>query len=1006
MKKLILTIIIAAASNALLAQCKEDITIRTNPNNPANTELTPLIPSGGVNEQLNTFDWGKWRGTTNKTFDIIELNPSMGWLQNGQSIPANSSPAAWRMSSPYGFNMMTYYPYLLQSWNGSSHPQDKDWRWEDGWELMWLHTGYFPNGLADMNSINTNRIQSSSSTLANNSTPYIALYNRYTGKLRFFGNYKFDFGTFNPNSIQVRLAYTLSDFINVSGIFRHGNSYDQALDQKTRIAELSSFNIHPGSTNSWLVSDFQLAYDPCVCAYSSSFTREYKTVKSSAVILQSKTINFENKSIGILPNDFLNTITWKDNGKGSGNFTYKFMDKLNADYAESIETFEHILADYNKTHKQFARELINLSNELAKNGVINDISITEGAMNMVKEHMKNLGDFDENSEEELVKGIMKTADAIMSRDLDFISKQNVTQNTYTKPLKPTMPIASFSQTVTSGSIENSLTLLMGTVFTPGSFDPSIHNISSFNYPIYNKPTGLYALLKTPKLAFGNYVGAVREKNVVLGPNSNRLEGWTSKNFVAYAEFERITNRTEVHAKHVVSQDIVFKLNEQLLYKLNRNLDINDQKSHVLVSFQIELEGNLPRLFHDNNTVLNERRLEVDLSQSNFQILNHQPYINRNQKEKITLQIPWTKIDSTFKHLYGGRVNLIANYYVGTLVEKEFIRQAILPLVPSYRSNKSELLTNTDNLVTFNEDTKQIELLSKTDQLATTIKSIKMKVLTDLTFDQVSSKGGAINTTQVFTYLLYDKDNNIDLIQSNGTWLSNSETESLAKSVASPSLLTLSNEQINTSSPFISFISGNEIWIRAQEVHVEGTITVTPGYKAVFLLPEYSQGLKKLPGASLDSNIQVRLGDNFLRFSSNPITHEATREQVNTFCSVNNEYKAHLYDPNFIPDHDNTIIDNKDSIKKIKQHKPLLPNDASLFPNPNNGNFMVAFERVLDVDGELTLADFSGRIIQTEQLKKGTSRFQVDAHNLSSGIYFATISHKGQKSTHKVMVNRE
>jgi hypothetical protein len=309
MKKLILTIIIAAAGNALLAQCKEDKTIRTNPSNPANTELNPLIPSGGVNEQLNTFDWGKWRGTTNKTFDLIELNPSMGWHENGQSIPLNVPAAAWKMQPLFGQNMLTNYPYILA---GGPDPADKDWRWEDGWELMWLHTGYFPNGLADMNSINTNRIQSSSSTLANNSTPYIALYNRYTGKLRFFGNYKFDFGTFNPNSIQVRLAYTPGDNINVSGIFRHGNSFDQALDQKTKITELSSLNKYPGSTTSWMVSDFQLGYDPCVCNYESVFSREYRVVKSSTINLESRTVNFENQPIGALPQDFLNTLAWDD----------------------------------------------------------------------------------------------------------------------------------------------------------------------------------------------------------------------------------------------------------------------------------------------------------------------------------------------------------------------------------------------------------------------------------------------------------------------------------------------------------------------------------------------------------------------------------------------------------------------------------------------------------------------------------------------------------------------
>jgi hypothetical protein len=987
--KIIIIILIWLVSQSIsMGQCQEDEIISTNPNNPINTELS----SGHRN--INQFNWAKYTvNNGNKAVSPILINSNALW--DRQFIPVGNGIVSF--SSPFQSLSGTQYQYLWLSPGGN--PENLDWHWEDGWELMWLNLGRFPNN-DEINNYNL--------LPAHETSPYFVLYNRYTGKLRWFGNHYRNLGIIIPAQyldLQIRITST-----NKNGIFRHFGSYDQALDQETRFINIHSNSMHPNSNRRFYSSDFQLGYDPCMCQYASALNFIVQENMGLNLNIRGHSINGP-EGLKDFPNNYVISRSWGLDSRLSpmgGSLAFKNTGNLFNKYAKDLETLDAKLSAYNKIQNQYNIELIELSNELAKNGVTNVINLSEGAMIRVKEHMKNLGDFDENNEEELVKAIMKTADAIMSRDLDFISKQNIYYGDYTMPLKSsTIPTVSFGEMVIGGNKGNTaLNYELFTTLAPGSFRVGTHNFDGYNYPIYNKPTGLYALLKTPKLAFGNYVGAVREKNVVLGPNSNRLEGWTSKNFVAYAEFERITNRTEVHAKHVVSQDIVFKLNEQLLYKLNRNLDINDQKSHVLVSFQIELEGNLPRLFHDNNTVLNERRLEVDLSQSNFQILNHQPYINRNQKEKITLQIPWTKIDSTFKHLYGGRVNLIANYYVGTLVEKEFIRQAILPLVPSYRSNKSELLTNTDNLVTFNEDTKQIELLSKTDQLATTIKSIKMKVLTDLTFDQVSSKGGAINTTQVFTYLLYDKDNNIDLIQSNGTWLSNSETESLAKSVASPSLLTLSNEQINTSSPFISFISGNEIWIRAQEVHVEGTITVTPGYKAVFLLPEYSQGLKKLPGASLDSNIQVRLGDNFLRFSSNPITHEATREQVNTFCSVNNEYKAHLYDPNFIPDHDNTIIDNKDSIKKIKQHKPLLPNDASLFPNPNNGNFMVAFERVLDVDGELTLADFSGRIIQTEQLKKGTSRFQVDAHNLSSGIYFATISHKGQKSTHKVMVNRE
>lgn len=1000
MKQLILTIVIAAASNTLHAQCKEKQIIRTNPSDPDNTELISKIPSGGVNEQLNTFDWGKWRGTTNKTFDLIELNPSMGWHQNGQSIPMNSPPTAWQMLSPFGFTMMTYYPYMLQ---GGPDPEDKDWRWEDGWELMWLHTGYYPNGMADMYTSNSNRINASASTLANKSTPYIALYNRYTGKLRFFGNYKFSFGTLSTNTIQVRLAYTRDT--NASGIFRHGYSYDQALDQKTKITELSSLNNHPGSTNSWMVSDFQLGYDPCVCSYESVFSREYIEVRSADIHLESKSVNFENQHIGALPQDFLNTIAWnnpKYSNLGSGNFTYKFMGKLNADYAVSLKTYEARLAAYNKSLNQSARELIEISREIAGKGVLNPLNLSEGATNMVKDYMKNLGGVDISNEEELVKGVLKTANAILSKEFDFLSKQNISQNQYNQPLKPTMPNVSFSQSITKGMIENVTNLQLGSGFTPGSFDPLIHNVSSFNYPIYNKPTGLYALLKTPQIFFGNYVGAVRDKKVILVPKSIGSEGWTSKHFVAYTEHERILNKSQVYAKHLVSQDITFQLNEQLLYKLNRNLDINDQKSRVLVSFQIELEGNLPRLFHDHNTILNERRLEVDLSESNFQILYHEPYINRNHREKIILEIPWSPIENTFKSLYGGRVKLIANYYVGALIEKEIVRNPIVPIVPNYRAKKSELITRANGLVTFDEDTKQIQLLSKSAQVATTIKSIKMKVLTDLTFDQVSSKGGEINTAQVFTYLLYHKDHNIDLIGSNGKWLNGTETESLAQSLAIPALLTLTNDTIGPNSPYVSFVEGNQLWIRAHEIHIAGSVTVMPGYKAVFLLSDQGPGLKELPGSTLDPHIQTQFSDAYLRFPSKPITFEASREQVNAFCSNSNAYKAHIQDSEFIADKDsNGFAKPIPDMDDIDPNLIPIPNNAILFPNPNNGEFSLQFERPLNDEAKLHISDINGRILHKAALKKGQETFQISANNLANRIYFVSIIQKQYKTTHKM-----
>ena len=763
--------------------------------------------------------------------------------------------------------------------------------------------------------------------------------------------------------------------------------------------------MHPNSNARFYSTDFQLGYDPCMCHYASALSFGVQENMGLDLSIRGHLIN-EQEGLRDFPNSYIISRSWQYSSSLSpmgSTLIYKNNNDLMNKFTQDIGNHEARLAAYSKPLNQSTRELIEVSKDIAGKGVLNPLNLSEGATNMVKNYMKNLGGVDISNEKELVKGVLKTTNAILSKNLDFLSKQNISPEDYSKPLQNTIPTVSFGEMVIGG-YKGNITSTFGlfTSLAPGSFRVTNHNFQGYNYPIYNKPTGLYALLKTPQIFFGNYIGAVRDKKIILVPKSIGTEGWTSKHFVAYTEHERILNKSQVFAKHLVSQDITFQLNEQLLYKLNRNLDINDQKSRVLVSFQIELEGNLPRVFHDHNTILNERRLEVNLSESNFQILYHEPYINRNHREKIILEIPWTPIENSFKSLYGGRVKLIANYYVGALIEKEIVRNPIVPIVPNYRAKKSELITRANGLVTFDEDTKQIQLLSKSAQVATTIKSIKMKVLIDLTFDQVSSKVGEINTAQVFTYLLYHKDHNIDLIGSNGKWLNDTETQSLAQSLAIPALLTLTNDTIGPNSPYVSFVEGNQLWIRAHEIHIAGSVTVMPGYKAVFLLSDQGPGLKELPGSTLDPHIQTQFSDAYLRFPSKPITLETSREQVNAFCSNSNAYKAHIQDSEFIADKGsdgfaNPIPDRDD----IDPNLIPIPNNAILFPNPNNGEFSLQFERPLNDEAKLQISDINGRILHKAALKKGQEIFQISANNLANGIYFVSIIQKQNKTTHKM-----
>lgn len=498
------------------------------------------------------------------------------------------------------------------------------------------------------------------------------------------------------------------------------------------------------------------------------------------------------------------------------------------------------------------------------------------------------------------------------------------------------------------------------------------------------------------------------------------------------------------AKHTIYKNLAFQLDEKLLYKLNRNLDINDDKSNVLVSFQVELEGNLPISFHDKNTQLGEKRLELDLSFTNYKILSHEPATSTSN-EKIILEIPWTNIEESSKYFYGGFLPITAYYKIG-VNKQEQLRTTVYNSDGSIFSQSISLTSNRyqnlENLTFIDEicgnnlpiitggsfsgclpreqvmgnslDVAQVsnfKIGSKNAQVDCTIKSVKMKVLTDLTFDQVSSKGGEINTTQAFTYLLYDNSGSGGgFSESDFRFMSASETQNLCYSIVFPSLVVLTGQMITPSSPHVTYVNGNEIWIRAEEIHVHGPLTVQPGHKLILNVLEGAGGVRFNPGVTVNPDVRISWFNDEDKFKLFPgkTTKEATHEQVNDFCSNNNEYKANKAAAAVIPkemgEHTEDVIEGKYIVEQIQNTD--IPNPSRLYPNPTNGYFMITFERILDADAHLNISDLSGRTVQTEKLSKGSSGFQILGKNLSSGIYFVTITQNGNRTTHKVVVNQE
>jgi len=206
-KKLIILIAILGKINGMAQNCVQEI--RTKPDNPVNGQMEALYPSI-INPWKNTFNVGAY---INQSFSPIYLNPQ-GW-----AIPFLLG-TQYNMTNP--FDGSNGYAYLSLP---GQNPGEKDFHWEDGWELMWLGTGFYPNGEA-ISTANSNRIYPYSSGPAHASSPYMIYYNRYTGRLRIFANI---FTTINDayDDVITFIGHPEGSQYKKSGIFRHITGYDQ-----------------------------------------------------------------------------------------------------------------------------------------------------------------------------------------------------------------------------------------------------------------------------------------------------------------------------------------------------------------------------------------------------------------------------------------------------------------------------------------------------------------------------------------------------------------------------------------------------------------------------------------------------------------------------------------------------------------------------------------------------------------------------------------------------------
>lgn len=938
MKRLKRWLLLSAAIAACACAYGQDCVrlIRTKYDSSQNNELSPFFP-GKINPWLNSFDFARIDNGT--AFHDIDLNPLAGWV-----IPGITG-SNYKMKSPFSVAMASQYHYLSQPFGAGSSVYDADIWWEDGWELMWMNTGYFPNG-EPITTANPNRILSGSYSLSNPRTPYIILYNRYTGKLRVFANLFTDFNSYN--NIRTTLSYPSGQ--DNSAIFRHLLNYDQTLDQPSLVTKISSSNHNENNNTLWWSSDFQLGYDPCVCEKQSSLRFEFEAVKSMNIDLYGRIVQ-QDMDLSVLGNpdykNFLTNEAVKNTALtgNSGALLFKRFDSLLVKYDRELDLYNTQLNSYNHPFNSVMRTIL----KSTKDGV----SAAGGAF-----VTKPLGDFflrqlvkidgptkkDTLTASGWAEEASKATKGQLGKAFDFLSMAALGDDFTKEPQRPSMPTATFSEMKIAGVISDSGLVNVSNFLTPGSYKHP-QQLTPFNYPAYNEAVGLYALLRKP---------AVKGLRDQFPTRTTISVDTISVDTVITGSIKTINIRTNEVNTVEHHNRLFLNVAEPLKYKLNKALDFDMDKTKLYVSFTVELENTIPN--GDNCFTLH-----LTEDNENFYLRDVIP-IPATTSYQLFYETPWKNLEDIGDHFFK------------------------MDFTNSYQPTGSRKTS----LVIFGNDTTihggELKECVDENQAAFKIKKIKMKVAADMYFHQLGSNGLQNNNFQTFTYLLFDPENEIN-------WISDAPDSSEVKRRKVDNL-SLTNEVIEPTDPFVFETNGNTLIINAKNINLSGTISVQSGFDAVLQATGNITGISS--NTTIGQNIRLKNVSGYSPFGKN---EETTDEELTDYCKDGeNGYQAYKAA--------NKMAEEATQEPSTAETEAKKETDVSVYPNPAQNRLFVSIGEDAEKEYHFTISDLMGRTLIDETVTGNNQPvFEISTERLVSGTYFLMLKTADGtvNQTHRIVI---
>lgn len=299
----------------------------------------------------------------------------------------------------------------------------------------------------------------------------------------------------------------------------------------------------------WMSVDFQMAFDPCVCDFSSQFRIEIAGSEALDVNLYGRGVSLilpiADPSTGRSTYDqnFLSVHAIKETAQSGGQAMYHKTDKLIEDYQNRLQRYNQDLKDYNSLENSIIRLGLNSVKDYLKTGVLDygnwastlallgaDIGLTPAskeysfryrAPSSLPEFPKEFGtipagpyyDGQQIAGSNFIVDVRVNDDTVTMRRYDYTSIERDIESNSVKllggdfdmlslqffpkaaneALRPSTHSASSTGLKFNGNTKDTKKVAdIGPFYTPGSYRRG-WELTPFNYPAYDESMGIFAL---------------------------------------------------------------------------------------------------------------------------------------------------------------------------------------------------------------------------------------------------------------------------------------------------------------------------------------------------------------------------------------------------------------------------------------------------------------------------------------------------------------------------------